>query len=109
MLTSQALEQHVAVSHIAPNFCEINRVLAAAVVSRKFCALLLSDPAKAIAQGFAGEKFHLSPDEYNLILSAQRSSLAELAMQLSELANGQPVAPQRVQFHSYSDPTPKTI
>lgn len=85
MLTSsQIVEQRIAPRSIRSDFSEINRLLAAAVVSRKFCALLLSDPDRAIAQGFAGEQFFLSPDEYNLILFAERSSLQEFARQLCE-------------------------
>ena len=70
MLTSQTLDQKVLLRSTSPDFSEINRLLAAAVVSRKFCALLLSEPARAIAQGFAGERFLLSTDEYSLLLSS---------------------------------------
>ena len=82
MITSQLFEQRVAVRTSRLNSTEINRVLAAAVVSRQFCALLLRDPARAIAQGFAGERFSLSTDEYNLVLAARGSTLSEFAAYL---------------------------
>ncbi|RPH62232.1 MAG: hypothetical protein EHM81_02650 [Chloroflexi bacterium] len=105
MLTSsQIIEQRVAPRSIRSDFSEINRLLAAAVVSRKFCALLLSDPARAIAQGYAGEQFFLSADEYNLVLFAERSSLQEFARQLCEYAPGQPRHIQPVLSPDYSTP-----
>jgi|GEM_PF-1486703 len=88
MLTSRTFEQHISVRNTRPNFSEINRLLAAAVVSRKFCALLLSDPAQAIAQGFSGEQFYLSAEEYNLVLSVRGNTLQEYSKQLCEYMPG---------------------
>jgi hypothetical protein len=64
---------------------DINRLLAAAVVSKSFCALLLSDPVRAIEQGYAGEQFSLSEEEFALILSAQCDSLQEFARRICEM------------------------
>lgn len=107
MLTSQSLEQKVLLRSTSPDFSEINRVLAAAVVSRKFCALLLSEPARAIAQGFAGERFFLSAEEYNLLLSIRGSSLQDFARQLCEYNPGQPAQP--VLSQNFSDSYPMTV
>jgi len=103
MLTSQIFEQHVSIRSKSPDFGEINRLLAAAVVSRKFCALLLSDPEQAIAQGFAGERFFLSPEEYSLVLSAQGSSLQDFARQLCEYIPRQPVTTPTVATQYYNE------
>jgi hypothetical protein len=102
MITSQLLEHHVTHRSIRPVSSEINRLLAAATVSRQFCALLLVDPARAIAQGFAGERFSLSADEYEIVLSARSSSLAEFARQLCKHLPGQtpivePILPENYQ------------
>ncbi len=91
MLTSPIFKQHVALRGNGSDFCEINRVLAAAVVSQKFCALLLSDPARAVEQGYAGERFLLSDAEYNLVLSAQGCSLQEFAQRIGETSSSCPV------------------
>ena len=60
MLTHQLFEQHVSLKSINRDPSDINRVLAAAVVSKAFCHLLLTNPTKALAQGFCGERFSLS-------------------------------------------------
>lgn len=95
MLTSLILKQRVALQATHSEFCEINRVLAAAVVSQKFCALLLSDPARAIAQGYAGEEFLLSDAEYDLVLSARDCSLQEFARRIGETISSRAVFAMR--------------
>jgi hypothetical protein len=61
---------------------EMNRLLTAAVVSRKFCQLLLTEPQVAMRNGYNGEAFHLAADEVALILSIQATSLCDFADQL---------------------------
>ena len=103
MLISQAFEQHVSIRNTRPNFNEINRLLAAAVVSRKFSALLLSDPAQAIAQGFSGERFNLSAEDYNFVLSVRGSTLQEFSKQLCEHMPRRPVTIQPALMNNYAD------
>jgi hypothetical protein len=62
---------------------ELSRLMAAAVVSPKFCNMLLKDPDGAIKNGYEGEKFSFSNGERDLILSIRSNSLADLAGQLS--------------------------
>jgi hypothetical protein len=62
---------------------ELSRLMAAAVVSPKFCNMLLKDPVGAIKYGYEGEKFSFSNGERDLILSIRSNSLADLAGQLS--------------------------
>lgn len=61
---------------------EISRLLAAAVVSHKFSHLLLNDPRTALASGYNGESFQLSPEETKLVMSINASSLHDFASQL---------------------------
>lgn len=91
MLTSLIFKQRVALRGNGSDFCEINRVLAAAVVSQKFCALLLSNPARAVEQGYAGQQFLLSDVEYDLVLSARGCSLQEFAQRIGETISSRPV------------------
>ncbi len=83
MLTTQLYDQQLTVRQKHDEHGDLSRLLAAAVVSRQFCHLLLTDPARAINQGYAGESFSLSSEDYNLVISAQASNLPELAQQLS--------------------------
>jgi len=61
---------------------ELNRLLTAAVVSRRFCGLLLTDPLQAVTAGYNGETFKLSSEEVQQILAIKASSLREFAIQL---------------------------
>ena len=73
------VEEYRATRKVKQEHSELSRLLAAAVVSRQFCNMLLTDPAAAIQNGFAGEHFSLSADEYEIVLSARGSTLPELA------------------------------
>jgi hypothetical protein len=84
MLTNQLIDQRIAISRKTTDHVELNRLLAAAVVNQHFRNLLLTNPAVAIRDGYGGEKFSLSDDEHNMILSIHASSLVNFAEQLSE-------------------------
>ncbi len=60
----------------------LSSVLAAAVVNRDFREMLLSDPRKALQQGYLGKTFALSQEETSLIVSIQAVSLTDLARQI---------------------------
>lgn len=62
---------------------ELSRLLTAAVVNRRFCHLLLTNPETALASGYNGEAFRLGSDEQKLVLSIQAHSLADFARQLA--------------------------
>jgi hypothetical protein len=70
--------------HPESNGQEINRLLTAAVVSSKFCKLLLTDPARAIAAGYNGETFQLAREERERVLAIRAATLAEFASQLTQ-------------------------
>jgi len=63
---------------------ELSRLMAAAVVSPKFCHLLLEDPELALETGFQGETFSFTEEERDLIRSIRADSLADLANQLAQ-------------------------
>jgi hypothetical protein len=60
----------------------LNRLLSAAVVSPRFRSLLLSDPVAALAAGYNGETFQLTPVEYAAVTSLRVSTIREFAAQL---------------------------
>jgi hypothetical protein len=72
----------------APNGTELSRLVTAAVINQKFRDLLLSDPKLALAAGYKGEVFRLTPEEYYLILSIRATSLTDFARQLTGNRNG---------------------
>jgi hypothetical protein len=63
----------------------LNRLTYAAVVSTRFCKKLLSDPRTALAGGYNGESFGLTPAEMDLVCSIRARSLRSFAAQLVEL------------------------
>ncbi|MEN6408423.1 MAG: hypothetical protein ABFD44_01760 [Anaerolineaceae bacterium] len=61
---------------------EYSRILTAALVCKSFEKQLLDDPVQAVGNGFAGEMFHLSNDEWDCIRTIQAANLADFAAQL---------------------------
>lgn len=64
------------------------RLLAAAVVNRKFRDLLLRHPGRALARGFQGERFSLDDREKKMVLTIQADSLSEFASQIISYQEG---------------------
>lgn len=60
----------------------LNRLLSAAVISPQFQSLLLSNPAAALAAGYNGEDFQLTPAEYAAVTSLHASTIRDFAAQL---------------------------
>lgn len=61
---------------------DMNRLLTAAVVSHKFCSLLLNDPLEAITKGYNGETFELTTEEVQLLRAIKASTLRDFVKQL---------------------------
>jgi hypothetical protein len=64
------------------NGMEYSKLLTAAVINARFCHHLLTDPAKALANGFNGESFELDKELRDHILAIKANSLPEFARQL---------------------------
>jgi hypothetical protein len=58
---------------------ELNRLLSAAVVSKSFRNMLLTNPEIAVTSGYQGETFNLSPEDQNWLYSIRPVSLSDLA------------------------------
>jgi hypothetical protein len=58
---------------------EMNRLLCAAVVSKKFRNTLISNPKIAVASGYQGESFNLSDEEQSWLFSIRPANLVDLA------------------------------
>ena len=66
-----------------PHTSDISRLLAAAVVNRKFRELLLVDPCQALDQGYEGENFSLTAYERKIVISIQAEDLNDFALQIT--------------------------
>ena len=63
----------------------LNKLFAAAVVNNQFRQLLLGQPEAALQQGYMGDTFDLTPEEFALIISIRAKSLPELAQQVTKV------------------------
>ena len=61
---------------------ECGRLIHAAVINKRFQQQLLSNPLKAIEDGYCGEKFAFTRDEKRRIQQIQAKNLAEFSRQL---------------------------
>jgi hypothetical protein len=59
------------------------RLLAAAIVSKEFRRTLLDSPERALEEGYQGETFLLSKEEYDSLLSIRAASLTDLARRMT--------------------------
>jgi hypothetical protein len=66
---------------------DLNRLIAAAVIDRDFCVLLLTNPIRAIGEGYYGERFQLSAETQAHLGAIRASSLPEFAQQLITCPN----------------------
>jgi len=64
---------------------ECSRILSAAVINIQFRKLLLSNPGKAIDNGYGGEMFNLAREEKKRVEAIRATSLADFASQLSQV------------------------
>jgi hypothetical protein len=62
-----------------PSHDELNRLLSAAVVSKSFRNMLLTNAELAVRSGYQGETFNLSPGEQSWLYSIRPTSLIDLA------------------------------
>jgi hypothetical protein len=58
---------------------EMNRLLCAAVVSKSFRSMLMTNPEIAIASGYQGETFNLSDEDRGWLSSIRPANLVDLA------------------------------
>ena len=71
----------------SPPSQELSRLIAAAVVNKTFCRVLLTNPAQALQKGFSTETFELTTAERSLVMAIRAVDIVDFAQQV---ANGKP-------------------
>ena len=61
---------------------ELNRLLCAAVVSKSFRSMLMTNPEIAVNSGYQGESFNLSDEDRSWLSSIRPANLVDLAANL---------------------------
>ena len=62
---------------------DLDRLVCAGVVDKQFRALLVRDPLRAVAEGFYGEVFHLTEEEWTLIANIHASDFDEFVREIA--------------------------
>jgi hypothetical protein len=75
-------------SGFSSNGGELSRLISAAVISKEFCSLLLTNAASALESGYNGESFRLATEDQELVLTIRAASLSDFALQLTSGRNG---------------------
>jgi hypothetical protein len=70
------------------NHKALNQLLCAATVNVRFRETLLRDPAQAIATGYFGHTFSLTPEERELVVGIQAQQLEDFAAQVYRWITG---------------------
>jgi hypothetical protein len=63
----------------------LNRLISAVVVSPRFRQFLFSEPVAALAAGYNGETFQLTPAEYSAVTSLRVTTARDFAVQLLQM------------------------
>ena len=76
----------------------LNQLLCAAVINGRFRETLLRDPLRALAAGYEGHEFDLTPEERALVVGIRAHGLEDFAAQVHcwISGEGQEFEPQRV-------------
>jgi hypothetical protein len=80
----QKITTHYDSPYIPPP-APVTDVLSTALINETFRELLLTDPERALDEGYLGEPFHLTLADRQRILAIQADSLEELAAQIAQL------------------------
>lgn len=60
----------------------LNQLVSAATVNGRFCSALLRNPSQALAVGYFGHSFSLTPEERDLVVGIQAQRLEDFAAQV---------------------------
>ncbi len=63
---------------------ELNRLIGAVAVSKRFRQTLLQNPKQVLEQGYLGYRFDLSPEEVDLVCNTSAEDIREFSLQLWE-------------------------
>jgi hypothetical protein len=81
MTDSPVLQSNTQLEYSSSND-EMNRLLCAAVVSKSFRSMLMTNPEIAVATGYQGESFNLSDEDRGWLTSIRPANLVDLAANL---------------------------
>ncbi|GAP22003.1 hypothetical protein [Leptolinea tardivitalis] len=84
---------------LAATKAEFGRLMHAAIISPRFRQHLLTNPEKAIENGYMGESFHFTPEIKSQLAGLQAGTLEEFASQVLEIVET-PSHAEMVVLHS---------
>jgi hypothetical protein len=66
---------------------ELGRLIHAAIINKRFCQKLLTNPLSCVEDGYCGESFHFPSEFKERIQYLQAETLESLSIQLLQIAN----------------------
>lgn len=108
-VTDQEEAQAAASLQLLSHSPELNRLLVAAVVSPRFCRLLLENPTAALTVGYRGQPFKLSAAERSRVLAIMASTLQEFAQQLTAASPAAPATYSRKSWSAVAEPVTNSL
>lgn len=109
LVTDQQEAQAAASRQLLSHSPELNRLLVAAVVSPRFCRLLLENPTAALTAGYRGQPFKLSAAERSHVLAIVASTLQEFAQQLTAACPATPIVYPRKSWSAVAEPVANAL
>lgn len=76
--------EYLQTTRASPPSQELSRLIAAAVVNKTFCHILLTNPAEALQRGFSTETFELSAAERALVMAIHATDIVDFAQQVAD-------------------------
>ena len=76
--------EYLRTTRASPPSQELSRLIAAAVVNKTFCHMLLTNPAEALQKGFSTEKFELTAAERSLVMAIHAIDIVDFARQVAD-------------------------
>lgn len=76
--------EYLQTTRASPPSQELSRLIAAAVVNKTFCHILLTNPAEALQKGFSTETFELNAAERSLVMAIHATDIVDFAQQIAD-------------------------
>jgi hypothetical protein len=85
MFTKPLTHQSIATLDTSKDTDSITRLLVAAAINPRFCAVLLTNPQQALQAGFGGESFPLAQMTADKLVTIRAATLPEFVSRLNEV------------------------
>jgi hypothetical protein len=79
---------------------EFGRLIHAAIINKRFCQKLLTNPLTSIEDGYCGESFHFSSSFKESLRFVRAESIESFCSQVMQIINSQSIAEKALLFYN---------